>query len=32
MNDLINLIIEAVVLLMEDNSKNGEKGNKNAQY
>lgn len=30
MNDLINLILGAVILLMEDSSKNGEKGNKNA--
>ena len=30
MNDLINLILGAVILLMEDNGKNGEKGNINA--
>ena len=30
MNDLINLILEAVILLMEDNGQNGEKGNINA--
>ena len=30
MNDLINLILGAVILLMEDNGQNVEKGNKNA--
>jgi hypothetical protein len=30
MNDLINLILGAVILLMEDNGQNGEKGNINA--
>lgn len=29
MNDLINLILRAVILLMKDNGKNGEKGNIN---
>lgn len=30
MNDLINMILGAVILLMEDNDQNVEKGNKNA--
>jgi hypothetical protein len=30
MNDLINMILGAVILLMEDNGQNVEKGNKNA--
>jgi hypothetical protein len=30
MNDLINMILGAVILLMKDNGQNVEKGNKNA--